>query len=157
MPASRSSSRTVSRRAPRRATALSSGAATRAVLPEIAARRMTEVARAYTTLEYDLEGGRRGSRSTHLDRLFALLFPGRAFHIVNNNAAAVLLALNTFAEGREVIVSRGELVEIGGSFRIPDVMRKSGAILKEIGTTNRTRLAGYEPAPRPRNRPDLQG
>ncbi len=122
----------------------------RAVLPETAARRMTEVARAYTTLEYDLAGGERGSRSSHLDRLFALLFPGRAFHLVNNNAAAVLLALNTFAEGREAIVSRGELVEIGGSFRIPDVMRKSGAVLREVGTTNRTRLADYERAIGPR-------
>ncbi|PYT10759.1 MAG: L-seryl-tRNA(Sec) selenium transferase [Acidobacteria bacterium] len=122
----------------------------RAVLPENAVLRMTEVARAYTTLEYDLAGGQRGSRSSHLDRLFALLFPGRAFHIVNNNAAAVLLALNTFAEGREVIVSRGELVEIGGSFRIPDVMRKSGAVLREVGTTNKTRLADFERAIGPR-------
>jgi L-seryl-tRNA(Ser) seleniumtransferase len=122
----------------------------RAVLPEAAVCRMAEVARAYTTLEYDLGRGGRGSRSSHLDSVFALLFPGRAFHVVNNNAAAVLLALNTFAEGKEVIVSRGELVEIGGSFRIPDVMRKSGAILKEIGTTNKTRLADYERAIGPR-------
>jgi L-seryl-tRNA(Ser) seleniumtransferase len=118
----------------------------RAVLPEVATRRMVEVARSYTTLEYDLERGVRGSRSGHLDRLFGLLFPGRAFHVVNNNAAAVLLALNTLAEGKEVIVSRGELVEIGGSFRIPDVMRKSGAVLREVGTTNRTRLRDYERA-----------
>ena len=122
----------------------------RAVLPGAAVRRMAEVARAYTTLEYDLARGGRGSRSSHLDRVFTLLFPGRAFHVVNNNAAAVLLALNTFAEGKEVIVSRGELVEIGGSFRIPDVMRKGGAILKEIGTTNKTRLADYERAIGPR-------
>ena len=122
----------------------------RAILPEAAVRRMAEVARAYTTLEYDLVRGGRGSRSSHLDRVVALLFPGRAFHVVNNNAAAVLLALNTFAEGKEVIVSRGELVEIGGSFRIPDVLRKSGAILREIGTTNKTRLADYERAIGPR-------
>ena len=118
----------------------------RAILPESAGRRMIEAARAYTTLEYDLERGRRGSRSAHLDRLLGLLFPGRGALVVNNNAAAVLLALNTLAEGREVIVSRGELVEIGGSFRVPDIMRKSGAILREVGTTNRTRLADYESA-----------
>ena len=118
----------------------------RAILPETATRRMAEVARAYTTLEYDLARGARGSRSSHLDRCFGLLFPGQGFHIVNNNAAAVLLALNTLAERKEVIVSRGELVEIGGSFRIPDVMRKSGAILREVGTTNKTRLQDYERA-----------
>jgi L-seryl-tRNA(Ser) seleniumtransferase len=118
----------------------------RALLSERAVRRMAEVARSYTTLEYDLARGRRGSRSSHLDRLLATLFPRRATQVVNNNAAAVLLALNTVAEGREVIVSRGELVEIGGSFRIPDIMRKSGAILREVGTTNKTRLADYERA-----------
>jgi L-seryl-tRNA(Ser) seleniumtransferase len=118
----------------------------RAVLSEEAARRMLLAARSYTTLEYDLNSGGRGSRAAHLDRLFALLFPGHAGHVVNNNAAAVLLALNTFAEGKEVVVSRGELVEIGGSFRIPDVMRKSGAFLHEVGTTNKTKLADYERA-----------
>jgi L-seryl-tRNA(Ser) seleniumtransferase len=118
----------------------------RAVLSEAAARRVVEVARGYTTLEYDLGRGRRGSRSAHLERFLDLIFPGRAFHVVNNNAAAVLLALNTLAEGKEVIVSRGELVEIGGSFRIPDILRKSGAILKEVGTTNKTRLQDYERA-----------
>jgi len=122
----------------------------RAILPEAAARRMAEVARAYTTLEYDMVRGRRGSRSSHLERVAAHLFPGRGFHVVNNNAAAVLLILNTLAEGKEVVVSRGELVEIGGSFRIPDVMRKSGAILREVGTTNKTRLADYERAIGPR-------
>jgi L-seryl-tRNA(Ser) seleniumtransferase len=118
----------------------------RAILSQGVVRRVVEVARAYTTLEYDLERGRRGSRSSHLERLFSLLFPNRAAHVVNNNAAAVLLALNTLAEGREVIVSRGELVEIGGSFRIPEIMSKSGAILREVGTTNKTRLPDYERA-----------
>src|SRR6185436_11506334 len=118
----------------------------RSPLVPAAIRRMAEVASVYTTLEYDLEEGSRGSRSVHAQRLFGKLFPGWAAHVVNNNAAAVLLALNTLAEGREVIVSRGELVEIGGSFRIPDVMRKGQAVLKEVGTTNRTRLADYEAA-----------
>ncbi|MGH9750942.1 MAG: L-seryl-tRNA(Sec) selenium transferase [Candidatus Polarisedimenticolia bacterium] len=115
----------------------------RAVLSEAAARRMVEVARAYTTLEYDLGRGGRGSRGSHLERILTLLFPGRGTHVVNNNAGAVLLALNTLADGKEAIVSRGELVEIGGSFRIPDILRKSGAILREVGTTNKTRLADY--------------
>jgi L-seryl-tRNA(Ser) seleniumtransferase len=118
----------------------------RAVLSEAAARRMIDVARACTTLEYDLDRGSRGSRSSHIERVLGLIFPGRAFHVVNNNAAAVLLALNSLAEGKEVVVSRGELVEIGGSFRIPDIMLKSGAILKEVGTTNKTRLRDYERA-----------
>jgi len=118
----------------------------RSPLSAAAIRRMAEVASAYTTLEYDLEKGSRGSRGVHAQRIFGMLFPGCAAHVVNNNAAAVLLALNTLAEGREVIVSRGELVEIGGSFRIPDVMRKGQAMLKEVGTTNRTRLADFEEA-----------
>lgn len=118
----------------------------RALLSESAIRRIAEVARSYTTLEYDLARGRRGSRSSHLDRLLGTLFPRRGSQVVNNNAAAVLLALNTLAEGREVIVSRGELVEIGGSFRIPDIMRRSGANLREVGTTNKTRLADYDRA-----------
>jgi L-seryl-tRNA(Ser) seleniumtransferase len=118
----------------------------RAVLSEAAGIRMMEVARAYTTLEYDLARGARGSRSSHIERVLGLIFPGKACHVVNNNAAAVLLALNTLAEGKEVVVSRGELVEIGGSFRIPDIMRKSGAILREVGTTNKTRLQDYERA-----------
>ena len=122
----------------------------RAVLGESAVKRIIEVTRSYTTLEYDLTRGRRGSRSSHLDRLFAVLFPGRDVHVVNNNAAAVLLALNTLAEGKEVVVSRGELVEIGGSFRIPDIMRKSGAVLREIGSTNRTRLGDYSRALSPK-------
>jgi L-seryl-tRNA(Ser) seleniumtransferase len=118
----------------------------RSPLAPAAVRRMADVASVYTTLEYDLAKGSRGSRGVHAQRLFAMLFPGWATHVVNNNAAAVLLALNTLAEGKEVIVSRGELVEIGGSFRIPDVMRKGQTVLREVGSTNRTRLADYEEA-----------
>jgi L-seryl-tRNA(Ser) seleniumtransferase len=122
----------------------------RAPLPAEAIRRVAEVAGHYSTLEYDLARGRRGSRGAHLDRLLRLLFPGHASLVVNNNAAAVLLALNTLALEREVIVSRGELVEIGGSFRVPEILAKSGAVLREVGTTNRTRLADYERALGPR-------
>jgi L-seryl-tRNA(Ser) seleniumtransferase len=118
----------------------------RAPLSRAAVERVVAVAEGYSTLEYDLETGRRGSRSLHAQRLLSRLFPGTAAHVVNNNAAAVLLALNTLAEGKEVIVSRGELVEIGGSFRIPDVMRKGQARLREVGTTNRTRISDYEEA-----------
>lgn len=104
----------------------------------------------YIDLEYDLERGERGSRSAHLEESAAALFPGQALFAVNNNAAAVLLVLNSLAEGREVVLSRGELVEIGGSFRIPDVMVKAGAVLREVGTTNRTRVADYRAAIGPR-------
>ena len=122
----------------------------RAPLQAEAIRSVAEVAGHYSTLEYDLVRGRRGSRGAHLDRLLRLLFPGHASLVVNNNAAAVLLALNTLAEGREVIVSRGELVEIGGSFRVPEILAKSGAVLREVGTTNRTRLRDYQRAVGPR-------
>ncbi len=100
----------------------------------------------YSDLEFDLAGGVRGSRQVHVGEFFALLFPGQAALVVNNNAAAVLLALNTLALGREVIVSRGELVEIGGSFRIPEVLERSGARLVEGGATNRTHASDYEQA-----------
>ncbi len=132
----------------------------RAPLGDAAIEHIRETATSYSNLEFDLGTGARGKRDVHVDRLFQRLIdeeiksggvksekPGSVSTIaVNNNAAAVLLALNTVAEGGEVIVSRGELVEIGGSFRIPDVMVKSGAILREVGTTNRTRAADYERA-----------
>jgi len=145
----------------------------RAPLGEAAIEHIRETAASYSNLEFDLSAGARGKRDVHVDRLFRKLLssdmpgagsgteaaglrPGGTAEaavstradistiVVNNNAAAVLLALNTVAEGGEVIVSRGELVEIGGSFRIPDVMAKSGAILREVGTTNRTRTTDYE-------------
>jgi L-seryl-tRNA(Ser) seleniumtransferase len=122
----------------------------RAPLSEEALRHVVEVAQRYSNIELDLETGERGERDMHVARLFRKLFGaiGReiATIVVNNNAAAVLLTLNALAEGGEVIVSRGELVEIGGSFRIPDVMAKSGAVLREVGTTNRTRIGDYAQA-----------
>lgn len=122
----------------------------RAPLSREALQRVAEVSQGYSNLELDLATGERGKRDVHVGRLFAKLFgdSGRevATIAVNNNAAAVLLTLNALAEGGEVIVSRGELVEIGGSFRIPDVMAKSGAVLREVGTTNRTRISDYEQA-----------
>ncbi len=148
----------------------------RAPLGQAAIEHIRETAASYSNLEFDISGGRRGQRDIHVDRLFQYLLSedggGGWFDslrlretesgekvegfvsphakistiVVNNNAAAVLLALNTFADGGEVIVSRGELVEIGGSFRIPDVMAKSGAVLREVGTTNRTRAADYAQA-----------
>ena len=136
----------------------------RSPLPAFALEHIRAIASSYSNLEFDLETGIRGKRDVHVDRLFSKLFnehagasvdasvharvakPSISTIVVNNNAAAVLLALNTLAENGEVIVSRGELVEIGGSFRIPDVMSKSDAILREVGTTNRTRISDYEKA-----------
>jgi L-seryl-tRNA(Ser) seleniumtransferase len=118
----------------------------RAPLPRQAIERMAEVAGRYSNLEYDLDRGERGKRDAHTDRLFSELLGVERALIVNNNAAAVFLVLNSLAEGGEVIVSRGELIEIGGSFRIPDICAKSGSILKEVGTTNRTRLTDYAAA-----------
>jgi len=118
----------------------------RSLLAGLALEQILEVASHYSNLEYDLARGERGSRHDHLEGLLKELTGCEAALVVNNNAAAVMLALNTLAQGREVIVSRGQLVEIGGSFRIPDVMAQSGAILKEVGTTNKTHLGDYERA-----------
>jgi len=129
----------------------------RAPLPASAFEHLKEIVGNYSNLEFEIDKGARGRRDIHVDRLFRKLLSEElagagsgtqdvSTIVVNNNAAAVLLALNTLAEGGEVVVSRGELVEIGGSFRIPEVMTKSNAILREVGTTNRTRLTDYESA-----------
>jgi L-seryl-tRNA(Ser) seleniumtransferase len=121
----------------------------RAPLPQEATARITAIAASYSNLEYDLDSGERGHRELHAEERLRGLLGTDAAVVVNNNAAAVLLAVNTLAEGREVIVSRGELVEIGGSFRIPDVLLKAGASLREVGTTNRTRISDYKNAVTP--------
>jgi L-seryl-tRNA(Ser) seleniumtransferase len=130
----------------------------RAPLSRLALEHLQEITRGYCNLEFELATGERGKRDTHVERLLrSLLNPetlgqpatggqDNAAIVVNNNAAGLLLALNTLAEHGEVIVSRGELVEIGGSFRIPEILSKSGAILREVGTTNRTRIGDYERA-----------
>lgn len=118
----------------------------RAPLSEETLAAMTAVGRGYSNLEFDLEAGERGSRYVHLEEMLCRLTGAEAALAVNNNASAVLLTLSALAQGREVIVSRGQLVEIGGGFRIPDVMRQSGARLVEVGTTNRTYLDDYEAA-----------
>jgi L-seryl-tRNA(Ser) seleniumtransferase len=118
----------------------------RAPLSEAAVEQVTRVARSYSNLEYDLETGVRGSRETHLEGLLTRLTGAEAAFAVNNNAGAVLLLLMVLASGREVVVSRGQLVEIGGSFRLPDIMRAGGVRLVEVGTTNRTRIEDYEAA-----------
>jgi L-seryl-tRNA(Ser) seleniumtransferase len=118
----------------------------RSPLSEAVRERFLETAFSYSNLEYDLKEGIRGSRNSHVEPFLCRLTGAEAALVVNNNAAAVLLALSAIASGKEVIVSRGELVEIGGSFRIPDIMGLSGAILKEVGTTNRTHPADYRKA-----------
>ncbi len=118
----------------------------RAPLAPAAVSAIAECAPHYSNLEYDIESGQRGKRDVHTARLLADLAGAEAAIVVNNNAAAVFLVLNTLAKGAEVIVSRGELIEIGDGFRIPDIMAESGAVLREVGTTNRTRLRDYERA-----------
>lgn len=118
----------------------------RAPLSVAAAAAASEVAAGYTDLEMDIETGRRGSRQAHISSLLAQITGAEAGLVVNNNASALLLGLSAVAEGRSVIVSRGEAVEIGGGFRVPDVLRQSGARLVEVGTTNRTYVADYEAA-----------
>jgi L-seryl-tRNA(Ser) seleniumtransferase len=118
----------------------------RAPLCEEALDRVMDVSRGYSNLEYDLEKGKRGLRYDHVSKILCDLAGAEDALVVNNNAAAVLLVLNTLAAGKEAVVSRGELIEIGGEFRIPEVMEKSGAILREVGTTNRTHLSDYEKA-----------
>jgi len=118
----------------------------RAPLHPLALKQMVEVSKAYSNLEYDLDKGERGDRYSHVEEILCRLSGAESALVVNNNAGAVLLCLNTLAEGREVVISRGELVEIGGAFRVPDVMKRSGAFLKEVGTTNRTHLKDYERA-----------
>ena len=118
----------------------------RARLPQKAISAMQVIASEAVNLEYDLAAGTRGDRDSHIEETLCNITGAEAATIVNNNAAAVLLVLNTLAEKKEVVVSRGELVEIGGSFRIPDVMKSANCELKEIGTTNRTHLRDYEAA-----------
>jgi L-seryl-tRNA(Ser) seleniumtransferase len=116
----------------------------RARLADSAAVQVTEVAKGYSTLEYDLMTGQRGSRHDHVSSLIARITGAEAAMVVNNNASATLLCLMAIARDREVVVSRGELVEIGGSFRIPEIMALGGTVLREVGTTNKTHLSDYE-------------
>jgi len=116
----------------------------RSILPERVLAKFKPLAGGYSNLEYDLQRGERGSRYSHVEGILKELTGAEAGTVVNNNAAAVLVALDTLARGREVVVSRGQLVEIGGSFRIPEVMKRSGARMVEVGTTNKTHLRDYE-------------
>jgi len=118
----------------------------RSPLSTAAAARISEIATRYSNLEYEIESGKRGQRDVHTGRMLARLAGAEAAIVVNNNAAAAFLVLNTLSKGAETIVSRGELIEIGDGFRIPDIMAESGAIVREVGTTNRTRIRDYERA-----------
>jgi len=118
----------------------------RSILSDEATKAVVNAASGYSNLEFDLEAGARGSRHSHIESLLVRITGAEAGMVVNNNASAVFLALSTLASGKEAIVSRGQLVEIGGSFRIPDVMRQSGAILREVGTTNKTYISDYTAA-----------
>lgn len=118
----------------------------RAILSDDTIKNIASISRSYSNLEYDITGGRRGKRYTHIKDIIKELTGAEDAVVVNNNAAAVLICLDTFAKGKEVIVSRGELVEIGGSFRIPEVMKSSSAILREVGTTNKTHIYDYKNA-----------
>ena len=118
----------------------------RSPLSGAAAARISEIATRYSNLEYEIESGKRGQRDVHTGRMLARLAGAEAAIVVNNNAAAVFLVLNTLSKGAETIVSRGELIEIGDGFRIPDIMAESGAVVREVGTTNRTRIRDYERA-----------
>ncbi|MFB3885487.1 MAG: L-seryl-tRNA(Sec) selenium transferase [Thermodesulfobacteriota bacterium] len=121
----------------------------RSPLHSSALQHMVDVAKNYSNLEYDLDLGERGTRYSHVEGILCQLSGAESAIAVNNNAGAVLLVLNTLAEGKEVVVSRGELVEIGGAFRIPDVMKRSGTLLREVGTTNRTYIGDYQEAINP--------
>jgi len=118
----------------------------RAPLPEKAVRLMSEISTGYSNLEFDIESGTRGSRHSHVEELISKITGAESAAIVNNNAAAVFLCLNTLAARQEVVISRGQQVEIGGSFRIPDIIAGSGAIMHEVGTTNKTRVSDYSNA-----------
>src|SRR5580693_9872696 len=124
----------------------------RAPLPEAVVEEFRRTATQYSNLEYDLEAGARGKRDVHTSELLTRLTGAEAAVVVNNCAAAVLVTLASLARGGEAIVSRGELIEIGDGFRIPEIMGQSGAILREVGTTNRTRIADYENAVNERTR-----
>ncbi|MCT4565851.1 MAG: L-seryl-tRNA(Sec) selenium transferase [Maledivibacter sp.] len=116
----------------------------RALISDKILKDLSEVASNYSTLEFDISTGKRGSRYSHIEEIICKLTGAEGALVVNNNAAAVLLVLNSIAKGKEVIVSRGQLVEIGGSFRVPEVMEQGGAILKEVGTTNKTHISDYQ-------------
>lgn len=118
----------------------------RAPLSAMAVRHVQKIIKGYSTLEIDIETGKRGRREQRLEELFCFLSGAESGTVVNNNAAAVMIALNTLANGKEVIISRGELVEIGGSFRMPEIMKSSGAKMVEVGTTNKTKLSDYRDA-----------